>query len=82
MMSKFKRYIFNPDTLTYEVKERSARARFFKGLLLFAASLGMAVFYIWIYASVLGCDLPKTAVLKKANARWNLKMDIMNSQLA
>ena len=81
MMSKFKRYIFNPDTLTYEVKERSAGARFFKGVLLFVASLGMAVLYIWIYSSVLGCDLPKTAVLKKVNARWSLKMDIMNSQL-
>ena len=41
----------------------------------------MAVLYIWIYSSVLGCDLPKTAVLKKVNARWSLKMDIMNSQL-
>lgn len=81
MMSKFKRYIFNPDTLTYEVKVRSAGARFFKGVLLFVASLGMAVLYIWIYSSVLGCDLPKTAVLKKVNARWSLKMDIMNSQL-
>ena len=80
-MSKFKRYIFNPETLTYEVKERSARARFFKGVLLFAASLGMAVLYAWIYTSVLGCDLPKTMALEKTNTRWNLKMDIMNSQL-
>ncbi len=80
-MSKFKRCIFNPETLTYAVTERSARARFFKGVLLFAASLGMAVLYAWIYTSVLGCDLPKTMALEKTNTRWNLKMDIMNSQL-
>ena len=78
-MSKFKRYIFNPETLTYEVKERSARARFFKGVLLFAASLGMAVLYAWIYTSVLGCDLPKTMALEKTNTRWNLKMDERDS---
>ncbi len=80
-MSKFKRYIFNPETLTYEVKERSVKGRFFKGVLLFAASLGMAVLYAWIYTSVLGYDLPKTVALKKVNTRWSLKMDIMNSRL-
>lgn len=80
-MSKFKRYIFNPETLSYEVSRRSARARLLKGALLFAASLGMAVLYAWIYTSVLGCDLPKTAALKKANTRWNARMDVMNTQL-
>ena len=80
-MSKFKRYIFNEETLTYEVKERSAKLRFLKGVLLFAASLGMAVFYAWIYTSVLGCDLPKTMVLNKTNTRWISRMDVMNSQL-
>ena len=80
-MSKFKRYIFNPETLTYEVKERSVKGRFFKGVLLFVASLGMAVLYAWIYTSVLGYDLPKTVALKKVNTRWSLKMDIMNSRL-
>ena len=80
-MSKFKRYIFNPETLSYEVKERSARFRFFKGVMLFVASLGVALFYAWIYTSVLDCDLPKTAALKKANAIWSMKMDIMNSRL-
>ena len=80
-MSKFKRYIFNQETLSYEVTERSVKARFFKGLVLFIASLALALLYIWIYTSVLGCELPKTAALKKANSRWSLRMDIMNSQL-
>ena len=64
-MSKFKRYIFNQETLSYEVQKRSARARVLKGVLLFAASLGMAVLYAWIYTSVLGYDLPKTVALSK-----------------
>lgn len=80
-MSKFKRYIFNQETLSYEVQKRSARARVLKGVLLFAASLGMAVLYAWIYTSVLGYDLPKTVALSKVNARWNARMDVMNTQL-
>ena len=32
-MSKFKKYIFNPDTLSYELTERSTR-RFLKSMLL------------------------------------------------
>lgn len=80
-MSKFKRYIFNPDTLSYEVTVRSARFRLFKSAMLFIASLGMAALYLWFYTSVLGWDLPKTAVLKKINAKWSARMDVMNSQL-
>lgn len=80
-MSSFKKYIFNAETLSYEVLERSARSRFIKSLVLFVASLGMAAFYVWIYTSVLGYELPKTVLLQKANARWNARMDIMNSQL-
>ncbi len=80
-MSKFKRYIFNTDTLSYEVKEISAQVRFLKGLGLFLASVAAACLYVWIYTSVLGYKLPKTVILEKINARWSAKMDIMNSQL-
>lgn len=80
-MSRFKKYIFNNETLSYETEVRSARVRFLKSMALFAASLGMAVFYVWIYTSVLGCDLPKTAILKKANAKWISKVELMESRL-
>ncbi len=80
-MSKFKRYIFNPDTLSYEVKVISAKVRLLKGAGLFLASIAAACLYVWIYTSVLGYKLPKTVILEKINARWSAKMDIMNSQL-
>jgi hypothetical protein len=37
--------------------------------------------YIWINVSVLGADLPKTAILKRRNADWSLRMDRMAGQM-
>ena len=39
------------------------------------------LFYMWFYVSVLGFDLPKTAILKRQNAHWNTRMDQMSQQL-
>lgn len=75
------KYILNPETLLYEMKEVSLKSKVFKGLLLFAGSVAMAVFYIWLFTSVLGYDLPKTAFLKAERARWDARMDLMNTKL-
>lgn len=65
----------------YEVKKRSRMSRFFAPLLFFAASLVMAALYFWIYVSVLGLELPKTALLKKKNAEWSSRIEVLNRQL-
>ena len=75
------KYILNPETLLYEMKEVSLKSKVFKGLLLFAGSVAMAVLYIWLFTSVLGYDLPKTAFLKAERARWDARMDLMNTKL-
>ena len=75
------KYILNPETLLYEMKEVSLKSKVFKGLLLFAGSVAMAVRYIWLFTSVLGYDLPKTAFLKAERARWDARMDLMNTKL-
>ena len=80
-MSNNKQYIFNRETLSYEVSRRSAKTRIFKLFGFAAASLCMAVLYFWIYTSVLGWELPKTVLLKKRNAEWCSKMEILNKQL-
>ena len=41
----------------------------------------MSVFYAWIYSYVLGWELPKTVLLKKANAEWCSKVEVLNRQL-
>lgn len=76
-----RKYVLNPETLMYEIKEASLKSKMFKGLLLLAGSIGMAVLYGWILTSVLGYDLPKTALLKIEKARWNSRIDLMNNQL-
>ena len=80
-MSKNKHYIFNSRTLMYEVRKRSRVSQAVKSVTLLVMSVAMAVFYFWIYASVLDLELPKTALLKKQNAEWCSKMEVMNRQL-
>ena len=80
-MPKDRRYIFNKETLTYEVVRQSRRSRVFKTLTLFAVSLLLAGFYFWIYVSVLGLAPPKTALLKKSNAEWSSRIEVLNRQL-
>lgn len=80
-MSKFKKYIFNSETLSYELMEKPARLRFLKSASLFLASIAAAVFYVWIYTSVLGNELPKTVIIRKNNARWSSRFELMNRQL-
>lgn len=80
-MSTGKKYIFNPKTLSYEVKRRSKRSRALRTFIMFAMSLGMAVLYFWLYTDVLGLEPPKSILLKKANAEWRSKVEILNRQL-
>lgn len=80
-MAKDKRYIFNPKTLSYEVKRRSRRSRALRTVAMLAVSLGMAVLYFWLYTDVLGLELPKTVLLKKSNAEWRSKVEVLNRQL-
>ena len=80
-MSKSKNYTFNDRTLMYEIRKRSRMSQVFKSATIFALSLGMAVLYFWLYTSVFGLELPKTVLLKKQNAEWCSKMEVMNRQL-
>lgn len=80
-MPDLNRHIKNfKDNVDSPVK-RSPRARMIRTMMLFAVSLVMAAFYFWIYTSVLGYELPKTVLLKKNNAQWGSKLEVLNSQL-
>ena len=76
-----RKYILNPETLLYEIKEVSLRSKLLKGLLLVAGSVALSVLYLWVFTSVLGMDLPKTALLKAEKARWDARIALMNSRL-
>ena len=75
------KYVFNPETLNYDIP---AAPRFLKPLraaLLILAGIGLVVLYFWIYISVLGLDLPKTAYLKRRHARLEAAMNVLNMEL-
>ena len=80
-MAILKKYTFNAKTLSYEVKKSSRKARIMRSLVLFAASLMVSVLYFWLYVSVFELELPKTVILKKRNAEWASKIEVMNRQL-
>lgn len=80
-MAKLRKYTFNSKTLSYEVQKRSRKSRVMRSLLVFVGSILLSVFYFWLYVSVLGKELPKTTILKKRNAEWVSRMEVMNRQL-
>lgn len=81
-MSKSKKYRFNPKTLSYEeVIGPSTSSRLVTGFVWFLLSLVVAFFYFWIYTGVMGKEMPKTVMLKKENAAWRSKIELMNRQM-
>ena len=80
-MASIKKYVFNPKTLSYEVQKRSRKSRAIATVLMFAVSIGMAVFYLWLYTGVLCLELPKTILLKKSNAQWRSKVEVLDRHL-
>lgn len=80
-MATIKKYVFNPKTLSYEVKRRSRRSRALRTMAMSAMSLGMAVLYFWLYTGVLGLEPPKTILLKKSNAQWRSKIEVLDRHL-
>lgn len=80
-MAKRKKYILNEEAIPHRGNVRSGMSRLVKSVALFAVSLAVAVFYFWIYTSVLGYELPKTVLLKKSNAQWSSRIEVMNRQL-
>lgn len=80
-MSHFRKYIFNAETLSYEFQKPSRRSRVMKYAVILLACSCTTVLYVWIYTSVFGFDLPKTAYLKRVNDTWSAKVAIIDRHL-
>ena len=52
-----------------------------RSLAIFAGSVMLSMLYFWLYASVFEMELPKTLILKKRNAEWVSKVEVMNRHL-
>ena len=75
------KYIFNPETLSYEVKYEPPYLRRLRLAALVLVGAALVVFYFWLYTSVFNWDLPKTALLKRKHAEWESKINVINRQL-
>ena len=80
-MSGKKKYRLDPETLLYEIENVSTKSRFLKMSALVVASVALSCVYLWLFTSVLGLELPKTTMLRKSNAKWISKLELMNRQL-
>lgn len=80
-MSVKKKYRLDPETLLYEIENVSTKSRFLKMAALVVASVALSCVYLWLFTSVLGLELPKTTMLRKSNAKWISKLELMNRQL-
>lgn len=76
-MSKKVKYRFNSETLQYEEVKVPVSSRFLKGVLVAGVSFGLFIFYMFLYRDVLGYDLPKTTFLKRQNAEYHSKLDLL-----
>ena len=75
-----KRYILNRETLRYEIREVS-QYRFVKALATLLAAALIFALYVWLYLYVFRLDTPRIAVLKRQNARWISRIEMMSSRL-
>ena len=78
---KYRQYKYNPDTLLYEIVEVPKWRVHVIWVLKALGGIALAFLYFWIYTTVLGLDMPKTAILKRKNAEWVGRMEILNRQL-
>lgn len=79
-MSRIGEYIESPEKFVDKISEKNEHLTL-KLTLVLVSAVVLFVFYMWIYISVLGMDLPKTAILKRRNAAWNTRIDQMSKQL-
>ena len=76
MAMTVEKYVMNPKNLMAELREEGSKG-WWKWLLVLLSGILVLLLYIWISVSVLGADLPKTAILKRRNADWSIRMDRM-----
>lgn len=81
MSESRKNYILNPETLLYEIEKASKKTYLGRVVTMVVSAFVLAFVFMWFFTNVLGAELPKTAILKKQNAKWVSRMEVMNRKL-
>ena len=75
------KYHFNPETMVYEKHKLSFVGRYGR-LVLMVLLVGLTSWFIfYLFISIIKIEPPKTALLRNRSARWQAKMEIMESRL-
>lgn len=80
-MSGLKKYVFNSETLSYEVDRNNAKRRAFRVVFIMVLSSLTALFNLWILTDVLHVELPKTTLLKKRNAELLSQVELLGASI-
>ena len=80
-MSKKKQYIFNKETLSYEVAITTLKTKLTRVFIVLLGSLLLFFGYYCIYTKVLNIDTPKTVLLEKKNQELLSKLEIINQKM-
>lgn len=80
-MKKGTSYTYNPKTLLFEEQHEAWYTKALRVVGYIATVAAFAVAYFFIYTSVLGLDLPKTAYLKKQNDSWRTRYEVLNYRM-
>lgn len=79
-MSRKVKYRFNSETLQYEEVKIPFSRRFMGGVVMALVSFGLFVLYMFLYTDVFGLELPKTTILKRQNAEYHSKLDVLSEK--
>lgn len=77
-MAKWK---YNPETLLYEKFDEPAWQRAARVGVFVLGIIGVVCLNFWLYVSVFGWELPKTAALRKENTEWKSRLEVMNRRI-
>ena len=80
-MSGLDRYNLDLGALLYEDVKESRGHHAVRIAVFLAAGLLATLFYMWLWTSVFGLDLPKMAILKARNAAWQSKVELLERDM-
>ena len=76
-----KRFVYNPETLSYEEQRLPWWRAALRYVLMAVGTVAVVGGVYWLYFAYLGNDLPKTAMLRRQNDAWQSRMGVVRHKL-
>lgn len=76
-----KKLVYNKETLSYELASSPKWLKVTMRVATVLAGAAMVVLYVWLYLGVFKFELPKTAILRKKNARYAARLNVIERRI-